>query len=103
MKIHNNQNYLKSLGPTEAEIQASMKADQKRKSVNLESEATEKIKKFEDQVINAKNHSQNNSDTPPQWTANKKNPTENSNDANPNDSDKKDPPPSSASHIDIKV
>ena len=53
MKVHNNTNYLKSLGPTPAEIQAALLAEQKRKPVKIDSTATEKIKKFEQQVSGA--------------------------------------------------
>jgi hypothetical protein len=54
MKVHNNVNYLKSLGPTAAETQAAMKAEQQRKDIKLDSEATEKIREFQDKIAGAK-------------------------------------------------
>ncbi len=50
MKINHNNNYLKSLGPSAAETQAMIQAEQNRKKLRTESEASEKIRKFEDTV-----------------------------------------------------
>ena len=53
MKIHNNMNQMKSMGPTEAELQAAMKAAQNRKDIKRDDIVTEKIKKFKDRVAGA--------------------------------------------------
>ena len=74
MHVHNLSNYLKSLGPTEAELQASLKAEQKRQDIKLDNEATEKIKKFKDQVASA-SEKQNNKPGSRGWTGPDKNAT----------------------------
>jgi hypothetical protein len=55
MKIHNNLNYLKSLGPTPAEIQKAIQAEQNRQPIKIENETTEKIRKFAERGTGAKN------------------------------------------------
>jgi hypothetical protein len=68
MKVHNNKNFLKTLGPTADEMQAALKAGQKRKEIKLDSEATEKIKKFQDQVIGAQQKHREGSKSRSKWT-----------------------------------
>jgi hypothetical protein len=60
MKIHNHMNQMKP-SPTEAEMQAAMKAAQKEKGIKPDNIAAEKIKKFQDQVAKAKNDNKNKS------------------------------------------
>jgi hypothetical protein len=55
MKIHNNLNYLKSLGPTPAEIQKAIQAEQNRQPIKIDNETTEKIRKFVERGTGAKN------------------------------------------------
>jgi hypothetical protein len=100
MKIHNNMNQMKSMVPTEAETQAAMKAAQKQNDIKTDNIATEKIKKFQDQVSKAENDNKNNSGShpfPSELNAEKE-PKE-----NPSETPGNPPPPRPTGHIDFKV
>jgi hypothetical protein len=104
MHIHNVNNYLKSLGPTATEVQAALLAEQKNKKVNTESEAAEKIRKFEDQVSGMKKKldegpGSHSGGASPEKDSGKEAPGEKSKDPGPPDF----PPPPGLSRIDIKV
>jgi hypothetical protein len=98
MKIHNN-NFMKNLGPTEAEMQAALKAEQKRKDIKMESEATEKIRKFQDQVSGASGQQQKSSG----WSGSEKNSPQTAKDQKAEEPGSDDLPPARSGHIDIKV
>jgi hypothetical protein len=98
MRINHN-NYLKNLGTTEAEMQAALKAEQKRKDIQVESEAAEKIRKFQDQVAGAADKQQKESG----WAGPEKKPLQTTKDPKAEDPGSDDPPPARSGHIDIKV
>ncbi len=104
MHVHNIANYLKSLGPTEAELLAALNADQKHKQIKVDSEATEKIRKFEDQVSKAKNNPQGGSGSHSKWADPEKDSRNESDGEKQKISDPEDMPPFSPTpHIDIKI
>ena len=104
MKVHNNKNYLKSLGPTAAEMQAAMKAEPKRKEIKLDSEATEKIRIFQNQISGAQKKLQNGSGSHPQLDNGEKNLEKEPGGENPENSVTEELPPGTPSaHIDIKA
>jgi hypothetical protein len=95
-------NQMKSMAPTEAELQAAMKAEQKRKDIQVDNVATEKIKKFQDQVASA-TEKQNNKPGSGGFTVPEKNQKPS---AESETTEKPIPeklPPASSSHIDFKV
>jgi hypothetical protein len=104
MHVHNVNNYLKSLGPTATEVQAALLAEQKNKKVNTDSEAAEKIRKFEDQVSGIKKKLEERPDSHSGGAAPEKDlgkETAGKKLKNPGSEDLPSPPVSS--HIDIKV
>lgn len=90
------------MAPTEAELQAAMKAEQKRKDIHLDNIATEKVKKFQDQVASAA-EKQNNKPGSGTFAAPEKEPNPS---AEPETTEKpaaETLPPIRSGHIDFKV
>jgi hypothetical protein len=102
MKVHNNVNYLKSLGPTTAETQAAMKAEQKRKDIKLDSEATEKMREFQDKISGAKKKLQDGPGSRPRGADPEKS-QDNKNGGKKAKESPEDLPPQAYTRVDIKA
>ena len=80
-------------------MQAALKAEQKRKDIQVESEAAEKIRKFQDQVAGATDKQKQGSG----WTGPEKNLLPAAKEEKAEEPKPDDPPPARSGHIDIKV